>query len=206
MTGKAVPGIVSDALCTALKPFLSATVKIRCPTSPDLIEVGVISGNNWFDNGSNNLPQKVRLVETYIEDMMRYGIPSSKIVLVGMSQGGALTFYTALHTRYTLGGIIGLITWLPRRDTEDPKDANTKNANTPLLHINGRDDTDVKLEYGIATKDALSQVIWDYTFKIYPGGHASCCVANPFAIRKIITWLNDNTPVSVRLCWVPFVC
>ena len=133
--------------------------------------------------------------------MMRYGIPSSKIVLVGMSQGGALTFYTALHTRYTLGGIIGLITWLPKLDT-----LNTKNAYTPLLHINGRDDTDITIDMGIATRDALSQVIVDYTFDIYPGGHVSCCVTNPFAIRQIISWLDDNTPVSVRLCWIPFVC
>jgi predicted esterase len=52
-------------------------------------------------------------VEEEIKKMIQEGIPSENIVLVGVSQGGALTLYTALHTQYKLGGFIAIIAWLP---------------------------------------------------------------------------------------------
>merc|ERR550539_75994 len=105
--------------------------------------------------------------------MAKQGIPSEKVVLAGLSQGGALTFYTALNTRYKLGGVIGIVTWLPKMQEEPPADKrNVVNRNTPLLHINGRDDTNIELWRGEDTRRALSQAIPDYTWVTYPGGHA----------------------------------
>ena len=127
-----------------------------------------------------------------------------------MSQGGALTLYTGLHTQYKLGGIVGIITYLPRLlwgPIELPKDQEyVLNSNTPVIHINGEDDDTIPLEDGKATRDALSQVMPDYSFLTYPGGHSMCCVSNPFAIRQIIKWLDQKSNVNVRLCWIPFVC
>ena len=48
---------------------------------------------------NEGLDEAVRTVEGYIEEMMEEGIPSEKIVLIGLSQGGATTLYTALNTK-----------------------------------------------------------------------------------------------------------
>ena len=59
------------------------------------------------------LEEALGWVEEEIGKLIQEGIPSENIVLVGVSQGGALTLYTALHTQYKLGGFIAIITWLP---------------------------------------------------------------------------------------------
>jgi len=218
LTGHLIPGIVNDLLCTGLKPFLSATVRIVCPSPPNYISYGPFRGNNWFDQQTtDDLPQAVDLVESYIEEMMDYGIRSQDIVLVGMSQGGALTLYTALHTRYKLGGIIAMITWLPRigypgasnyqGPIELPKyQTNVINWNTPVLHIQGKHDRVISLKKGEHTRDALMQVMPDYIFKSYSGGHATCCVGTARPTMQIIRWLHEKTNVNVRLCSIPFAC
>ena len=57
-----------------------------------------------------------------------------------------LSLYTALNTRYKLGVVIGLITYLPllmwpEGLIEPPEEkGRVVNSDTPLLHINGADD------------------------------------------------------------------
>jgi len=55
------------------------------------------------------LEDAMKRVEGVIQKLVNQGIPSEKIVLSGLSQGGSLTLYTALHTKYKLGGFIGIV-------------------------------------------------------------------------------------------------
>lgn len=217
LTGQYVPGLVDDALCNSIKPYVSSTVKVVCHSPPTHVP-GFWRGNDWFEyETTHNLPSAVAQVERHIEDMIDDGIDSRNIVLVGMSQGGAVALYTALNTYFKLGGVVGLITWLPRLPYEgcchrapvelpENKRGYVANANTPVLHINGLSDTTIPIEMGYTTRDALSKVMWDYDFRVKRGEHGNCCVANPIVIREIIKWLNEKTNVSVRFCWIPFVC
>ena len=208
LTGRGTPSALNDMLCNGLKPFVSATVRIECPSAPE--RVGFGNGNEWISNGQEsieNMEKAVKFVENMIDELRYdYGIDSRNIVLAGLSQGGAVALYTALNTKYKLGGIIGIVTWLPRLLEDPPQEKKyVRNADTPLLQLIGEHDNNVPLEMGIETRDALSQVITDYTWSIYPGGHGTCCI-QPFALREIVKWLDDNTSVSVRLCWIPLVC
>ena len=95
----------------ALRAFLSSSVRVMVPSAPKRFDtdlgcsvVGVgaamVDGNNWFNMCTNEgLDEAVRTVEGYIKEMMDEGIPSEKIVLIGASQGGATTLYTALNTK-----------------------------------------------------------------------------------------------------------
>lgn len=56
-------------------------------------------------------------VQTLIEDELKAGIPSNRIVIGGFSQGGALSLYSSLVTPHNLGGVIALSCWLPLRDS-----------------------------------------------------------------------------------------
>lgn len=56
-------------------------------------------------------------VQSLIEDEIKGGIPSNRIVIGGFSQGGALSLYSSLVTSHSLAGVIALSCWLPLRDS-----------------------------------------------------------------------------------------
>ena len=72
-------------------------------------------------------------VQSLIEDEIKGGIPSNRIVIGGFSQGGALSLYSSLVTKHTLGGVAALSCWLPLRDSF-PAVRDTK-MNVKLLNI-----------------------------------------------------------------------
>ena len=110
LTGHGVPQVVTDALCVGLKPFVSSTVRIECPTPPDSVSYGpygMIEGNEWFADRSSSfyvdLEKAAKFVDEQINDMRyRYNIDTEDIVLVGLSEGGMLALYTAISARYKL--------------------------------------------------------------------------------------------------------
>lgn len=55
-------------------------------------------------------------IQSMIEEEVKGGIPSNRIIVGGFSQGGALSLYTALTASHTLAGVVALSCWLPLRD------------------------------------------------------------------------------------------
>ena len=204
--------MVTDALCVGLKPFVSSTVRIECPTPPDTVKIlPFIDGNEWITerSGVEGLEKASQFVYEQIDEMQyQFDIDTEDIVLVGLSEGGFLSLYTAVTARYKLGGIIGIITYLPYLDelTKEAMNRNQVNSDTPVLHMNGRQDPIITKEMGRATANALRQFINDYTWVTYNGLHGDFLIHNPLSLRKIVKWLDDKTTVNVRLCWIPFVC
>lgn len=52
----------------------------------------------------------------YVEDEIKNGIPTDRIIIGGFSQGGATALYTAITSPYKFGGLLALSTWLPLHD------------------------------------------------------------------------------------------
>jgi len=137
------------------------------------------------------LEDAMKRVEGVIQKLVNQGIPSEKIVLSGLSQGGSLTLYTALHTKYKLGGFIGIVAWLPLLKVEPPTGFTPVNANTPILHINGGLDPIVPVNAGSATSRELAKVIPDYTYKLsYLTTHTTSL--NPVSLQWITKWLQSK--------------
>jgi phospholipase/carboxylesterase len=76
----------------------------------------------WFDIFALDLDAKFdevgiaeaeRLVQELIDQQIQKGILSTRIFLVGFSQGGALALYAALCSKITLAGVVGLSTYFP---------------------------------------------------------------------------------------------
>ena len=186
-------------------------MRIECPTPPDTVKIlPFIDGNQWItESGVQGLRKASEFVYEQIDEMQyRFNIDTQDIVLVGLSQGGFLSLYTALTGKYKLGGIIGIITFLPFLDelTQEAMNWSQVNYDTPVLHMNGRQDPTITTEMGKATANALRQFIHDYTWVTYNGFHGDFLIHNPLSLRKIVKWLDDKTTVNVRLCWIPFVC
>ena len=52
-------------------------------------------------------------VDSLIAEEIKSGIPSSRILVGGFSQGGALSLYSSLHTDHKLAGVVALSCWAP---------------------------------------------------------------------------------------------
>ena len=110
LNGFVTPGFVNEGFYSALRLGLASTVRVMAPSAPKRLDswnclpssvgAALLDGNNWFNMCTNEgLDEAVRTVEGYIEEMVEEGIPSEKIVLIGLSQGGATALYTALNTK-----------------------------------------------------------------------------------------------------------
>ena len=108
-----------------------------------------------------------------IKHQIKRGIPANKIFLGGFSQGGAVALYTGLRYSQTLGGIIGLSTYLPFKD-HLLAEKHPENQNTPIFLAHGTQDQVIPPEWAILSKEALEKTKHSVTFHTYPMPHSVC--------------------------------
>ncbi|KAK6086056.1 phospholipase/Carboxylesterase [Seiridium cupressi] len=105
------------------------------------------------------------------------GIPEERIVLGGFSQGGAMSLFTGLTTKFKLAGIVGMSSYLPL-DTKLPeflKEAENASQKTPILMCHGTVDMVVPTAIGKASYELLKKTGFEVTWKEYEGmGHSAC--------------------------------
>ncbi|OUC47754.1 putative phospholipase/carboxylesterase [Trichinella nativa] len=113
-------------------------------------------------------------VQNLIEEEMRIGIPSHRIILGGFSQGGALALYSSLTFNKRLAGIMSLSCWLPLHRQFSPENVSI-NKITPILQCHGEDDQLVSQAVGRATAEMLKELCSSHKIIFYPGmAHTYC--------------------------------
>ena len=101
---------------------------------------------------------------------MKNGIPSERIMIGGFGGGGALSLYTAFHTRHKLAGVIALSSWIPLY--KEIGDTTKVNKEIPYLQAHGDSDSIVPHELGQLVSYLLRGFLPNYEFKSYKGlGH-----------------------------------
>lgn len=105
-------------------------------------------------------------------------LTEKNVILGGFSLGGAAALYTALSHQSSYGGLIGLSTWLPMRNTflEDKILFSRQKVNE-LQIFQGHGDADpvVPFQFGQLTSQIIGQAGLDSKFKSYAGmAHSSC--------------------------------
>lgn len=70
-------------------------------------------GPEEFDEAA--ISQSVAAIENIILGQVHAGIDSRRIILVGFSQGAALSMMVSLTTLHELGGVVSLSGWIPAR-------------------------------------------------------------------------------------------
>ena len=93
-------------------------------------------------------------VEALIADQVAQGIPPSRIVLAGFSQGCAMVLHTGLRYPKTLAGIMALSGYLPLADTVAAEKSPANQA-TPIFMAHGTMDPMIELGRAEASRDAL---------------------------------------------------
>ncbi len=106
---------------------------------------------NGFDKSSARINE-------IIQKELDSGVPSSKIVVAGFSQGGALALHVSMRSAHKLGGCVALSTWLPLRE-EYPAAASENAKTLPILQVHGDRDQVVAHQWGRSSHDLLKTIV-----------------------------------------------
>jgi lysophospholipase-2 len=115
-----------------------------------------------------------KLVHDIIESEVKSGLSESRIVLGGFSQGGAVSIFTALTSKYNLAGLVSLSAYLPIRKSF-ASHMNPALSSLPIFMGHGTADYVVQYKWG---KDSYGWLkdngCSDVTFKPYENMQHSC--------------------------------
>lgn len=126
----------------------------------------------------------MRQVQGLIEREIARGVPAQRIVLMGFSQGCAMTLLSGLRAPQRLAGLIALSGYLPLADTT-AAERSAANTDVPVFMAHGEDDDIVVPERGEAARDALRSLGHAVDWHTYPMGHSVC----PEEVEDINRWL-----------------
>ncbi|XP_024598361.1 LOW QUALITY PROTEIN: acyl-protein thioesterase 1 [Neophocaena asiaeorientalis asiaeorientalis] len=152
---------------------------------------------SWFDiiglspdsqEDETGVKQAAERVKALIDQEVKNGIPSNRIILGGFSQGGALSLYTALTTQQKLAGVTALSCWLPLRASFPQGPISGVNRDISILQCHGVLDPLVPLMFGSLTAERLKTLVnpANVTFKTYGGMMHSSCQQEMMDIKQFI--------------------
>ena len=119
------------------------------------------------------LRESQRAVQALIERERGRGIEASRIVLMGFSQGGAMTLLSGLRFGERLAGLVGLSGYLPlAASTEAERSA--ANQGLPIFMAHGRLDPVIPIARAVDSREALLSLGYDVEWHEYTMPHSVC--------------------------------
>lgn len=177
---------------------LPSTMAVRfvlphAPSIPVTINNGFVMPA-WYDIveidigrtvDTEQLIQSAAAVHALIEREIERGIDSSRIILAGFSQGGAVILHAALSCPYPLAGALSLSSYFPTSDTIVPHEANRE---LPILVCHGTRDPVVNEALGKKAEADLRALGHPTQYRNYPMEHSVCLEQ----IRDISAWFQER--------------
>ncbi len=151
----------------------------HAPTMPVTINGGAVM-RAWYDIVGTDLVRReddrgIRksqaMVEPLIDREVERGVPRSRIVLAGFSQGGAIALHTGLRQAEPLAGIVALSSYLPLADSFS-REAAAGSAKVPIFLAHGTSDPVIPLARATASRDALKAAGYAVEWHDYPMPHS----------------------------------
>ena len=149
------------------------------PVQPVTINGGM-SMPSWYDILGTDLVRRedepslrasAAAVQALIDREIARGVPASRIVLGGFSQGCAMTLLTGLRAPQRLAGLLGMSGYLPLAATTAAERSDA-NRDVPIFLGHGRSDPVVPHARGTATRDALVALGYPVEWHDYPMQHS----------------------------------
>jgi phospholipase/carboxylesterase len=166
----------------------------HAPRMPVTINGGAVM-RAWYDIADTDLANRadesgVRasagFLEGLIEEQLARGLSSSRILLAGFSQGGAIALHTGLRYAKTLAGILALSTYLPLQEAAKAE-IQEANRRIPIFLAHGSQDPVIPLALSERSRAFLVSLGYQVQSHTYPMPHAVC----PEEIRDIRVWLEQ---------------
>ena len=110
-----------------------------------------------------------------LEALVAMEDPSTKIVVGGFSQGGAVALTAGLRCKAkNIAAVVGTSTWLPLGHSYPSKLADGALKRPVSLHHGDADEV-VRTSWGVASKERLEELGFSVSFATYPGmAHSAC--------------------------------
>ncbi|KQW35675.1 alpha/beta hydrolase [Rhizobacter sp. Root404] len=166
------------------------------PTRPVTVNGGYVM-RAWYDifgaelgpggvkrEDEAGLRESQALVEALIAREKARGVPASRIVLAGFSQGCAMTFMTGLRHGERLAGLLGMSGYLPL-GTLTAAERSPANADLPIFQAHGTADPVIPIARALQSRDALVALGHPVEWHAYPMPHSVC----PDEIADMNRWL-----------------
>jgi phospholipase/carboxylesterase len=150
----------------------------HAPSMPITMNGGMVMPA-WYDIGGIDLragqdeigiKKSEQAILALLNDQIKKGIKSERIILAGFSQGGAMALHTALRYPKPLAGAIVLSSYLPLHD-QLAKEKNPANAKLPLFMAHGFMDTIVSYWIGQQSCTHLQAAGFEVDWHSYPMAH-----------------------------------
>jgi phospholipase/carboxylesterase len=164
----------------------------HAPLQPVTINAGMVM-RAWYDisdeairvEDERGVRASQRHVEAFIARELERGIPVSRMVLAGFSQGGAIALHTGLRREEPLAGIMALSCYLPLA-TAFAAEATPSARQTPLFMAHGFADPIVPHPRALQSKIMLETLGYRIEWHDYPMPHSVCMEE----VQDIAAWLR----------------
>jgi len=123
-------------------------------------------------------------VQALLAHQAERGIAPGRTVLMGFSQGCAMTLLAGLRAPQRLAGLAGLSGYLPLAE-HTAAERSDANQLVPVFLAHGQHDPIVPLARGVAARDALQALGYGVEWHTYPMEHSVC----PQEIADLNRWL-----------------
>ena len=171
-------------ICNEIDLAAIGPVRYVFPSAPEMpvtINGGYVM-RAWYDilgtqidrhEDEAGLRASAERVSALIDREIARGIPAHRIVLMGFSQGCAMTLLTGLRYPERLAGLVALSGYLPlaTATAAEKSDANTL---TPIFMGHGRSDGVVPIARAQVAQSTLKQLGYDIEWHDYPMAHSVC--------------------------------
>ena len=165
----------------------------NAPSIPVTINGGYVMPA-WYDILAADLVRRedeagLRLscmqIEALIANEKARGIPASRIVVAGFSQGCAMALMVGLRHAEALAGIVGMSGYLPLASSTATEHS-AASLKTPIFMAHGTRDGVVALPRAVASRDALASLGYAVQWHEYPMEHSVC----PQEVADLAVFLN----------------
>jgi phospholipase/carboxylesterase len=184
-------------VCEALDLAGVGDVRFVLPNAPEravTINGGYVM-RAWYDilgtetarrEDEAGLRASEALVEALIAREVERGVAAHRIVLMGFSQGCAMTLMTGLRHPGRLAGLVGLSGYLPLA-AQTGAERHAANAGLPVFLAHGRQDDVIPIGRALASRDALLALGHPVEWHEYPMTHSVCMEE----IADLNRWLRE---------------
>ena len=151
----------------------------HAPKRPVTINGGYVM-RAWYDireadllrrEDEASLRESQAQIDALIAAEIARGVPSERIVLMGFSQGCAMTLMTGLRQPNRLAGLVGLSGYLPLAGTT-AAERHAANAATPIFLAHGDWDPIIPIARAEASRDQLVALGHAVDWQRYPMPHS----------------------------------
>ena len=134
----------------------------------------------WYDfvphsetAGADDIADSTDQINAFLTREMDRGIPPSKIVLAGFSQGGVIALQSGLRFEHRLAGRLALSTYLNDYSATEAERTDA-NLAIPIMMGHGTQDPMIPIMRAATSRENLIRLGYDVRWFNYPMGHQVC--------------------------------